>query len=446
MPETRYPKIVVTPPGPKARSILERDERLISGSMVRYYPLVIESGRDCIVTDVDGNQYIDFNSGILCLNVGHCHPHVIEAVKKQTDKFLHYSWTDFYYEKLVDLGDRLEKLTPGKFPKKIFYSSSGAESIETAVKMAKWHTRKQLFFSFTGAFHGRTVGALSLTASKPVQKKHFLPLMPGVIHVPYPYCYRCPYKLTYPDCGYWCVDFIDDWVFKRYAPPEDTASFFVEPIQGEGGYVVPPPNYFQKLKKLTDKYGILFADDEIQSGVGRTGKFCAIEHWEVTPDIICMAKSIASGLPLGVTISRSEIMDWEGGSHANTFGGNPVSCSAAQAVLDVLEKERLMENATRQGAYMMTRFKEMQDKYAAIGDVRGKGLMIGVEIVGDKKTKTLGIDEANEIMLKSWKRGVALITSGPSTLRIAPPLTITRELVDSALEVIEGAIKESSSK
>jgi len=444
LPESTLPKILVTPPGPKARALLERDERLISGSLVRFYPLVIESGKDCVIKDVDGNEYIDFNSGVLCLNVGHCHPVVTEAVKRQAEKFLHYSSTDFYYEKLVDLGERLQKLTPGNFPKKIFYSNSGAESIEAAIKVSKWHTRKQLFFAFIGAFHGRLIGSLSLTASKPVQKKYFFPLMPGVIHVPYPYCYRCPFKLTYPDCSCSCVDFIDDWVFKKYAPPEDTASFFFESIQGEGGYIVPPQEYFQRLKKLTDKYGILLVDDEVQTGIGRTGKFCAIEHWGITPDIICMAKSIAAGLPLGVTIAKAEIMDWEEGSHANTFGGNPVACAAAQAVLDVIEKQRLMENATRQGAHIMTRLREMQEKYPIIGDVRGKGLMIGIEMVKDRKTKTPGIDEAKEIMMKSWRRGVAVITCGPSTLRIAPPLTITKELVDSALDVIESAVKEVS--
>jgi len=442
--EARYPKILVTPPGPKARRLLERDERVISGSMVRFYPLVIDSGKDCIVKDVDGNEYIDLNSGLLCLNVGHCHPRVIDAIKKQSERFLHYSYTDFYYENIVDLGEKLEKITPGSFSKKVFYSNSGAESIEAAIKASRWHTRRQLFLAFIGGFHGRLVGSLSLTASKPIQKKHFFPLMPGVTHVPYPYCYRCPYKLSYPDCDCWCVDFIDEWVFRKYVPPEDTAAFFVEPIQGEGGYVVPPPEYFQKLKKLVDKHDILLVDDEIQSGVGRTGKWFAIEHWDVAPDIVCVAKSIASGLPLGVTIANSEVMDWEGGSHSNTFGGNPVACAAAQAVLETIEKDRLMENAMRQGAHAMRRLKEMQERHSIIGDVRGKGLMIGVEIVKDRKTKTPGVDEAKEIMLKSWRRGVALITCGQSTLRLAPPLTITRELIDPALDVIEGAIREVS--
>lgn len=444
MSEKRYPKILVTPPGPKARSLLERDERIISGSMVRFYPLVVESGKDCIVRDVDENEYIDFNSGLLCLNVGHCHPRVIEAIKRQTEKFLHYSYTDFYYENLVDLGEKLERITPGAFQKKIFYSNSGAEAIEAAIKVSKWHTRRQMFLAFIGGFHGRLIGSLSLTASKPIQKRHFFPLMPGVTHVPYPYCYRCPYKLTYPDCDYWCVEFIDEWVFRKHVPPEDTAAFFFEPIQGEGGYVVPPPEYFQRLKKLADKYGILLVDDEIQAGVGRTGKWCAIEHWDIAPDVVCLAKSIAAGLPLGVTVAKAEVMDWEGGSHANTFGGNPVSCAAAQAVLDIIEKDRLMENATRQGAHMMTRLKEMLEKYPIIGDVRGKGLMIGVEIVKDRRIKTFGADEAKEIMKKSWRRGVALIMCGPSTLRLVPPLTITRELLDTALDVIEGVVKEVS--
>ena len=444
MTEAKYPRILVTPPGPKARALLERDDRLISGSMVRFYPLVVESGRDCIVRDVDGNEYIDFNSGLVCLNVGHRHPRVIDAIERQSEKFLHYSYTDFYYESLVDLGEKLEKITPGTFPKKIFYSNSGAEAIEAAIKVSRWHTRKQLFLAFIGGFHGRLIGSLSLTASKPVQRKYFSPLMPGVTHVPYPYCYRCPFKLTYPDCEYWCVEFIDEWIFKKYVPPEDTAAFFVEPIQGEGGYVVPPPEYFRKLKKLTDKYDLLLVDDEIQSAVGRTGKWCGIEHWNIEPDIVCMAKSLAAGLPLGATIAKAEIMDWEGGSHANTFGGNPVASAAAQAVLDTIEKDRLMENATRQGTHIVSRLKEMQDKHDIIGDVRGKGLMIGAEIVKDRKTKAPGIDEAKEIMMKSWRRGVALITSGPSTLRLVPPLTITRELVDIALEIIEGAVKEVS--
>jgi len=440
----KYPKIVVTPPGPKTRALLERDEKFLSQSMVRFYPLVIESGRDCIVRDIDGNEYIDFNSGLVCLNVGHSHPRVVEAIKKQAEKFTHYSWTDFYYQNIVDLGEQMCKITPGTFEKKVFFGNSGAEAIEAGIKLAKWHTRKQLFLAYINAFHGRTIGSVSLTASKPVQRRHFFPVMPGVTHVPYPNCYSCPFKLTYPGCNYWCVDFIDEYVLQRYVPPEDTAAIFFEPVQGEGGYVLPPPEYFKRLKKLADKYGILLIDDEIQSGLARTGKWFAIEHWGVEPDVVCIAKSIAAGIPLSATVAKAELMDWEGGSHANTFGGNPVACAAALEVINVIRDEHLLENATRQGAYVMKRFKEMQEKYSIIGDVRGKGLMIGVEMVKDPKTKVPAKEEANEIMSKCWRRGVALITCGLSTLRVVPPLTITRDLLDPALEIIQGAIKEVS--
>ncbi len=437
-----YPKIVVRPPGPKAREILERDERVISPSYVRFYPLVVESGRGCIIRDVDGNEYIDFNSGLVCMNVGHNHPKVIEALKKQLERFLHYSNTDFYYREVVDLAERLCEITPGKFEKKVYYGNSGTEAVEAAIKLAKWHTRKPRFIGFISAFHGRTTGSLSFTASKPVQRRYFFPLMPGVTHVPYPYCYRCPFKQTFPDCNYWCVDFIDEYVLQKYVPPEEVAAILFEPIQGEGGYVVPPEGYFQRLKKLADKYGILLIDDEVQAGMGRTGRWFAIEHWEVEPDIICMAKALASGLPLGAIIARAKIMDWEGGSHASTFGGNPLSCVAAMAVIDTIKEQNLLENAARQGNYIMKRLRELAEQSEIIGDVRGKGLMIGVEIVEDKDSKKPAPNLAKEIMMRSWKRGVAIITCGVSTLRIAPPLIITRELVDAALEIVEDTIKE----
>ena len=437
-----YPKIVVRPPGPKAREILERDEKVISPSYVRFYPLVVESGKGCIIRDVDGNEYIDFNSGLVCMNVGHNHPKVIEALKKQLERFLHYSNTDFYYREVVDLAERLCEITPGKFEKKVYYGNSGTEAVEAAIKLAKWHTRKPRFIGFISAFHGRTTGSLSFTASKPVQRRYFFPLMPGVTHVPYPYCYRCPFKQTFPDCNYWCVDFIDEYVLQKYVPPEEVAAILFEPIQGEGGYVVPPEGYFQRLKKLADKYGILLIDDEVQAGMGRTGRWFAIEHWEVEPDIICMAKALASGLPLGATIARAKIMDWEGGSHASTFGGNPLSCVAAMAVIDTIKEQNLLENAARQGNYIMKRLRELAEQSEIIGDVRGKGLMIGVEIVEDKDSKKPAPNLAKEIIMRSWKRGVAIITCGVSTLRIAPPLIITRELVDAALEIVEDTIRE----
>jgi 4-aminobutyrate aminotransferase len=437
-----YPRIVVTPPGPRARELLKKDERFISPSYVRFYPLVVDSGKGCIVRDVDGNEYIDFNSGLACLNVGHNHPKVVEAIKRQCDRFLHYSNTDFYYNEVVALAEKLAEITPGNFEKKVYFGNSGTEAIEAAIKLAKWHTRKQLFIGFINAFHGRTIGSLSLTASKPTQRRYFLPLMPGVNHVPYPYCYRCPFKQTYPDCHYWCVDFIDEFVLQKYAPPEDVAAIVFEPIQGEGGYVIPPSEYFQRLKRLADKYGILLIDDEVQSGIGRTGKWFAIEHWDVEPDILCSAKALASGLPLGATIAKAKIMDWAGGSHASTFGGNPLSCVAAMAVIDVIKEERLLENATKQGAYIIKRLEELKDESEIVGDVRGKGLMIGVEFVEDKDSKKPAPQKANEIMMRSWKRGIAIITCGISTIRIAPPLNITRELIDSGLEIISDVVKE----
>jgi 4-aminobutyrate aminotransferase len=437
-----YPKICVSPPGPRARELLKRDEAVVSQSFVRYYPLVAESGSGCIVRDVDGNEYIDFNSGIAVLAVGHSHPAVVEAIKKQAERLLHYSYTDFYYEPLVSLSEKLCEITPGKFDKKVFTGNSGAEAIEAAIKLAKWHTRKHQFIGFIGGFHGRTIGALSLTASKPVQRRYFFPVMPGVTHVPYPYCYRCPFKQTLPECDYWCIDYIDEMVFQKFIPPEEVAAIVFESIQGEGGYIVPPPDYFKRLKKLADKYNILLIDDEIQAGMGRTGKWFAIEHWGIEPDIICIAKALASGLPIGAMVARAEYMDWEAGSHATTFGGNPVACAAALATIDIIKNEHLLENATKQGNYIMKRFEELQTECEIIGDVRGKGLMIGVELVRDKDAKTPGRNEAYEVMVRSWKHGVALITCGASTLRIAPPLIITRDLVDAALSIIESTIKE----
>jgi 4-aminobutyrate aminotransferase len=437
------PKIVATPPGLKVRELLARDNKFLSQSLMRYYPLAVESGKGSIIRDLDGNEYIDFNSGIACMNVGHCHPKVVDAIKRQSEKLIHYSYADFYYSEIVDLAEELCKITPGQFEKKTFFCNSGTEATEAAVKLSKWHTRKHLFLSCIGAFHGRTFGSLALTASKLAQRRHFLPSL-GVEHVPYPYCYRCAFKLTYPECNLWCVDYIDENLLQKYVSPEDVASFFIEPIQGENGYIVPPDNYFKRLRKLLDKYDILLVDDEIQSGMGRTGRWFAIEHFQTIPDMMLVAKSIAGGLPLGALVAKSELMDWEGGSHATTFGGNPIACVAGLEVIKAIRDEHMLENSARQGNHIVKRFREMQQKYDMIGDVRGKGLMIGVEIVNDRRTKSPDIEKANEIMMKSWRRGVAIVLCGRSTLRIAPPLVITREQVDTAIDIVEGAIKEVS--
>ena len=437
-----YPNIVVRPPGSKARALVKKDSEIISPSYTRYYPLVVDSGDNCIVKDVDGNEYIDFNSGLACLNVGHNHPKVVKAIKGQCDKFLHYSNTDFYYQQSVNLAEKLLKITPGTFQKRVHFGNSGTEAVETAIKLSKWHTRQHQFIAFIGAFHGRTLGSISLTGSKPIQKRHYFPMLPGVTHVPYPYCYRCPFDLSCPECGYKCVDFIDEQVLQKYVPPEEVAGIVFEPIQGEGGYIVPPSGYYQRLKKLADKYGLLLIADEVQSGIGRTGKWFAIDHWKIEPDIICIAKALASGLPISATVARARLMDWESGSHASTFGGNPLACVAAQMVIDVIQGERLLENAEKQGKYILKWLEELKQEQEIVGEVRGKGLMIGAEFVENKETKKPGVDQVKEVMLKCWRRGVATVTCGVSTLRLVPPLTITRELVDTSLEIIQDVIKE----
>jgi 4-aminobutyrate aminotransferase len=435
----------VTPPGPKARELLKKDADVISNSLARCYPLVVESGSGCIVRDVDENEFIDFNSGLLVLTVGHCHPSVVKTIKEQTEKLIHYP-SDFYHKPLIDYATRLTEITPGAYAKKVFFSNSGAEANETAMKAVRWHVRKSLFLAYTGSFHGQSFGTTSLSASNPVQRRHFFPLVPEVTHVPYPYCYRCPFGLEHPTCNMQCVEFIEEEVLKKFHPPEDTAAMFVEAIQGEGGYIVPPDHYFQRLKKILDKYNILMVDDEVQSGMGRSGKWFAMEYWGVTPDIITLSNSLASGIPIGATISKAEIMDWESGSHANTLGGNPLACAVGLQVIEIIKEEKLLENTNRQGTYMMKRLKEMQQNYPIIGDVRGKGLMIGVEFVKDRETKEPASDEVLDIMNKCFKRGLAVINAGKSTMRFTPPLIITKELIDAGLDVFESAVKDVSAQ
>ena len=437
-----YPKIKVTPPGPKAKRIVERDAAVISPSFGRAYPLVIERGEGNIVVDVDGNEFIDMNAGLAVCSVGHSHPKVIKAIKDQVDKFIHYSYTDFYYDGYVNLGEVLHDLVPGKHKKKFFYGNSGAEAIEAAMKVSRWHSQRQGLLAYIGSFHGRTMGAVSLTASKPYQRRRFSPLVPGVEHIFYPYCYRCPFHLECPDCSYACVDYIDEYLFHKYVPAEEVAMLLAEPIQGEGGYVVPPDGYFKKLKKLLDENGILFAVDEVQSGIGRTGKWFAIEHWGVVPDIVCMAKGIAAGMPLGVMASRADIQDWTPGSHASTFGGNPVSCAAALAVIDIIKSEKLLENSRREGAYIKKRLEEMMETHPMMGDVRGKGLMVGVELVKDKDTKEYAKQETEDVMMECFRQGLAIVNCGVNVIRWMPPLTITRDLVDPSLEIFEKSLSK----
>jgi len=375
-------------------------------------------------------------------STGHCHPEVVAAIQKQAAELIHMSGTDFYYEGMVALAERLSKIAPMPGPHKVYYGNSGAEAIECALKLARYHTRRQHIIAFLGAFHGRTMGALSLTASKPQQKRRFSPLVPGVTHVRYPDVYRgCvggpqdaePFALG-------CARYIEDKLFGTVLAAEEVAAIFVEPIQGEGGYVVAPTIFMQELRRICDKHGILLVVDEVQSGIGRTGKWFAVEHTGVHPDIVCMAKGIASGMPLGVTMSKAEIMDWVPGSHASTFGGNPVSIAAALATLDVIEKEGLVRNAQEVGDHMLKRMADWPKKHKMVGDVRGRGLMIGVDIVKDQKTREYGNAERDRIVEQAFKHGVLFLGCGPSTVRIAPPLVVTKDEADVAVEVLEESI------
>lgn len=441
------PRILVTPPGPKARELLKRDSKVISPSYVRFYPLVVDRGKGSLLYDVDGNIYIDLNSGLGVMNVGHSHPEVVEAIKRQAEKLLHYSNTDFYYEESVRFAEKLVSIAPGNFDKKIFFSNSGTESIEAAIKLARWRTKRQYIIGFIGAFHGRTYGSLSITSSKPVQRAGFSPLVPGVVHVPYPYPYRCPFGASPDDpeeCANRTIAFIEDWILSKFVPPEEVAAFIFEPIQGEGGYIVPPDNFIPQLRKLADEHGILLIDDEVQAGMGRTGKWWAIQHFGVDPDILASAKALGGGLPIGATIARSDVMTWPGGSHASTFGGNPVSCASGLATVNVIEREGLVDRAKTLGEKVMKLLREWKERYEIVGDVRGKGLMIGVEIIKDRTTRKKAPDLAHEIMIRSWRSGVAIITAGVNVLRIFPPLNIEEEYLFKALEIVEDKIKEVS--
>ncbi len=436
------PKLTTAIPGPNAKRILAGDEKYISPSYTRSYPMVAKRGRGIVVEDVDGNEFFDFSAGIAVTSTGHCHPEVVAAIQKQAGELIHMSGTDFYYEGMVTLAERLSAIAPMPGPHKIYYGNSGAESIECALKLARYHTKRQQVIAFLGAFHGRTMGALSLTASKPQQKRRFAPLVPGVTHVRYPDVYRgcadSPQDAEKFALG--CARYIEDRLFKTVLAPEEVAAIFVEPIQGEGGYVVAPAIFMQELRRICDKHGILMVVDEIQSGMGRTGKWFAVEHTGVHPDIVCIAKGIASGMPLSVTMSKADIMDWIPGSHASTFGGNPVCIAAALATLDVIEKEGLLRNAQEVGDYMLKRMADWPKKHRIVGDVRGRGLMIGVEIVKDQTTREHGASERDRIVQQVFERGILFLGCGPSTIRIAPPLIVSRDEADIAIDALEESI------
>lgn len=437
------PNLKTSVPGPNARRVIEGDEKYISPSYTRGYGLVAKRGYGCVIEDPDGNQFLDFAAGIAVTSTGHCHPEVVAAIQKQAAELIHMSGTDFYYENMVTLGEKLSSIAPMKGPHKVYYGNSGAEAIECALKLARYHTKRQGIIAMIGAFHGRTMGALSLTASKPQQKRRFAPFVPGVEHVPYPNTYRRPQGMTEEEYGIECARYIEDRLFKTFMPPEEVAAIFVEAIQGEGGYLVAPYSFLREIRRICDTYGILMVCDEVQSGCGRTGMWWAVQHSGVEPDMITVAKGIASGMPLGACIAKAEVMDWVPGSHASTFGGNPVCNAAAIATLNIIERE-LLSNAGKMGDYIMQRISKWPEQLPMVGDVRGRGLMIGVEIVKDKKNKQPAGKERDQICDIAFKNGLLLLGAGPNTLRICPPLIVNQEQIDVALDIMEEAIKEAA--
>lgn len=434
------PRIQTELPGPRARSIVERDGRVLSPSYTRSYPFVMDHGRGAHVWDVDGNRFIDFSAGIAVVATGHAHPLVVQAIQEQAERFIHMSGTDFYYEVEVELAERLVGIMPGDSEKQVFLTNSGTEAVEAALKLARFTTGRPRFLSFIGGFHGRTMGSLALTGSKSLQRRGFAPLMPGVTHVPFPNPYR-PMAPGGHSESQTVIDYIENELFARIVPPDEVAAIFVEPIQGEGGYVIPPADFFRLLRDLCDRYDILLVVDEVQSGMGRTGKWWAIEHWDVEPDIVCVAKGIASGMPLGAMVARKDLMTWGPGAHGNTFGGNPIACAAALATIDLLE-EYVIQNAAHVGDLMLDRLTGMMVNHPSIGDVRGKGLMIGVELVKDRETKEPAHELRNAVVQRAFEKGVLLLGCGPSTIRFMPPLVIDEDTAGIGLDIFDEVLTE----
>jgi 4-aminobutyrate aminotransferase len=441
----KLPQIVTPLPGPKAQEVIALDGQFISPSYTRTYPLAVKRGRGAMIEDMDGNLFLDFNAGVAVCATGHAHPRVVEAIKRQVDDFIHISGTDYYYPHLPALAERLSRLVPGDFNKRTHFGNSGAEAVEGAIKLAMYATRRQKVIAFFGAFHGRTLGALSLTASKARQRSGFGRQALDVTHVPYANCYRCPYAMTPETCGALekkgphCARVIEDLLFKTTVPAEECAAIIVEPIQGEGGYLVPPASFLRTIREIANRHGVLVVADEVQSGMGRTGKMFASEHFDFVPDIMSIAKGIASGLPLGATVARADLMQWGPGAHASTFGGNPVAIAASLATIELLE-EGMIENSARMGDYLMAGLRELQKKHQMIGDVRGKGLMIGIELVRDRVTKEPAPTERDQAEIECFHRGLIIQGCGTSTVRLSPPLVIDQMQCDFALKTLDEAL------
>jgi 4-aminobutyrate aminotransferase len=439
----KAPEIKTDLPGPKARAIIEKDSRFVSPSYTRDYPFVIARGEGAVVEDVDGNRFLDCAAGIAVNSTGVSHPDVVRAITEQAQKFIHMSGTDFYYEPQVQLAETLAGLVPIDGDVRTFFSNSGTEATEASLKMSRYTTKRQGVIAFLGAFHGRSMGSLSLTASKAIQRRGFAPFLPGVYHAPFPDTYR--FDGSADACAEASLSFIRDQIFVHLISPDEVASIVVEPIQGEGGYIVPPKAFLQGLRELTQKHGIVLVGDEVQSGMGRTGKMFALEHFGVSADVVNIAKGIASGLPLGVTCARADLMSWPPGAHASTFGGNPVSCAAANATIKLLQ-DRLIQNAAAVGAHFFEHLRELQSKHPLIGDVRGMGLMIGIELVKDRATKERAVDERNAVVQAMFRRGVLILGAGRNAVRFAPPLVFSKDQADSVLAAFDESLAEVASR
>ena len=426
-------------PGPKAKALVERDGNVVSHSYPRGYPFAMDHGKGTEVWDVDGNRFLDFAAGIAVVATGHSHPQVVRAIQEQAEKFIHIS-SDFYHEKWVDLSDKLNEIAPFSEEAAVFLTNSGTESVESAIKLARLHTGRSQFIGFLGGFHGRTMGAVTFTASKPLYHRGFFPLMNGVVHAPFPDPYRrLLQSRSGEDYGVTVVRYIEEQILGRILPSEDVAGILVEPIQGEGGYIVPAPGFFPALRDLCDRHGILLIVDEVQSGMGRTGKWWAIEHFGVEPDIIASAKGIASGMPLGAMIARKSVMTWPKGAHGNTYGGNPIACAASLATIDLLEKGYL-QNAAEMGEYTMDVLEEIKAHHPSIGDLRGRGLMIGVDFVKDRQTREPHAELRGRVERLSFEHGLITLGCGDSTIRMAPPLSISKIEIDEGLMIFDHVI------
>jgi 4-aminobutyrate aminotransferase len=443
--EMKLPRLMTQLPGPNAKRVLERDAKVMSPSYTRDYPLVAKRGRGAVVEDVDGNLFLDFAAGIAVCSTGHCHPKVVEAIQKQAAELIHMSGTDFFYESLPLLAERLVRTMPGGENKKVFFGNSGTEAVEGAIKLARYATKRDKLIAFYGGFHGRTMGSLSLTASKSSQRKGFGALLSSVEHIHYPYAYRCAHGHGPETCGAEILETLENDMFKRLFDPEDVAGIIIEPIQGEGGYIPAPKFFLQELQRICRKHGIMLILDEVQSGMGRTGKWWAYEYAGIEPDIITTAKGIASGMPLSAFIANESVMTWGPGAHGSTFGGNPVAIAAALTTMDLIESQ-YMGNARRMGDYLFGRMADWPTKFKVVGEVRGRGLMIGIEIVRDQRTKEKAADLRNAIVDLAFHKGLLVLGAGENSIRLSPPLLIDEEQADFAVKTLEECFREAEKK